>query len=47
MIQGEREANRWRKTYRSGSGISPAFWITGAASDDARKRISAPAASGC
>jgi len=32
---------------RSESGVSPAFKITGAASGDARKRISALAASGC
>ena len=34
-------------TYRSDSGASPAFVITGAASGELRKRISALAASGC
>jgi hypothetical protein len=34
-------------SYRADGGISPAFKIAGTASGDARKRISALAASGC
>ena len=40
-------ANEPSASYRSEIGVSPAFKITGAASGDARKRISALAASGC